>query len=399
MDGQLRDRRFKIAMVAACPFPYPRGTPIRILRLAEALSRRGHQVHIITYHHGKGKVAEGVLLHRIPWVSTYQRFEPGPTYQKLLILDPLLAIKLFRVLKENDIDVIHAHHYEGLLVAVPMRKWAKVPVVYDAHTLCESELPFYGLGLSVKTKRFVGRCIDRWLPKWSDHVISVTSDIKTRLIQDSGLAPEKVTVIPNGVEREIFEVEPEDRMKIAKGYRILIFTGNLSPYQRIDLLLKAFQEVIEKKPAVHLLIVTNSPFAMYSELIRELGIGDSIKVVPSEVNTFPKLLAAADIALNPRTECSGIPQKLLNYMAASKPIVSFEGAAPIIEHGKTGWVVENGNIQAFAAGVIHLLEDPELARELGQNAKTYVTSKFSWNVTAERTEKVYHDLVRKNIGA
>ena len=77
----------------------------------------------------------------------------------------------------------------------------------------------------------------------------------------------------------------------------------------------------------------------------------------------------------------------------------FEGAAPILEHGKTGWVVENRNIHAFAASVIHLLEDTELARELGENAKTYVTSNFNWDMTAQKTEEVYHGLLRQGVRA
>lgn len=396
-DGQLKDRHLNIAMVAACPFPYPRGTPTRILRLAEALYRRGHQLHIITYHHGKGNIAPGLIVHRIPWVSTYQRFEPGPTYQKLLVLDPLLLIKLFKVLRENRIDIIHAHHYEGILVSAPLRKWSKAPVVYDAHTLCESELPFYELGLSAKTKKFVGRHIDRWLPRWTDHVICVTRHIKNKLIHDAGLAPHKITVIPNGVEREMFEVKHEDIMRIGDGSKTLIFTGNLSSYQGIDLLLKAFKEILTKKPDVCLLIVTDSSFEMYEGLSRELGIRRSIYIVPPGADSLPKLLAGADVALNPRTECDGIPQKLLNYMAASKAIVSFEGAAPVLEHGKTGWIVENGNIHAFAASVIHLLEDAELSRELGESARTYVTSSFSWDVAAEKTEEVYHGLFRNRV--
>ena len=49
-----------IAMVAACPFPAPRGTPIRALRLAEALAARGHRVHVVTYHYGQGEVHPNV---------------------------------------------------------------------------------------------------------------------------------------------------------------------------------------------------------------------------------------------------------------------------------------------------------------------------------------------------
>src|ERR1700756_2392618 len=193
-------RRFKIAMVAACPFPYPRGTPIRIFRMAEALSRRGHEVHVVTYHLGD-EVKEGLFrIHRIPDVKTYQKYSPGPTYQKLLVLDSLLAIKLFRFLRTHEIDLIHAHHYEGLLVSSCVKKWTKHPLVYDAHTLLESELPFYELGLPKRIKKGIAQRLDRQLPKWADHTITVTDRIRTKLIQDAGVSPEDITVVTNGVE-------------------------------------------------------------------------------------------------------------------------------------------------------------------------------------------------------
>ena len=55
----------RIAMVAACPFPWPRGTPIRIHRMAEALGRRGHDVHVVTYHLGGPTPTPHMTVHRI----------------------------------------------------------------------------------------------------------------------------------------------------------------------------------------------------------------------------------------------------------------------------------------------------------------------------------------------
>ena len=87
-------RRFKIAMVAACPFPWPRGTPIRIFRMADALGRRGHEVHVVTYHLGEACSGAPFHIHRIPSVATYRKYSPGPTIQKLLIPDLLLVLKM-----------------------------------------------------------------------------------------------------------------------------------------------------------------------------------------------------------------------------------------------------------------------------------------------------------------
>ena len=60
------------------------------------------------------------------------------------MLDPLLTYKLRQLLKAHSFDVIHAHHYEGLLAALCARGRRNPPVVFDSHTLLETELPHYG---------------------------------------------------------------------------------------------------------------------------------------------------------------------------------------------------------------------------------------------------------------
>ena len=100
--------------------------------------------------------------------------------------------------------------------------------------------------------------------------------------------------------------------------------------------------------------------------------------------------------MNPRTECDGVPQKLLNYMAARKPIVSFESSAKNLVNGISGLVVEDGNISAFAKAVLHLLNAVETAKDLGENAWKIVTTEFTWEKTAEKTEAVYEQILNGN---
>lgn len=82
-------------------------------------------------------------------------------------------------------------------------------------------------------------------------------------------------------------------------------------------------------------------------------------------------------------------------MAAGKPVVSFEGSAKNIEHGKTGWVVENANIQDLARGVIHLLDNQELAQKIGEKAAKFAVSEYSWAKLAEKVEVVYRNLLKR----
>ncbi len=382
-----------IAMVAACPFPQPRGTPIRIQRMAEGLAARGHRVHIVTYHHGTGDIDPSLAMHRIRDIPTYHMLGPGPSYQKLLVLDPFLAVKLARVIRYLQVDVIHAHHYEGLMVAAAARLRTRIPLVYDAHTLLASELRFYRLGLPIPVKRFVGERLDRWIPRWSDHVISVAETIRNKLVKAGTVSPERITVVPNGVEIRLFDADPRTASDKQNGSRLLIFTGNLATYQGIDLLLRAFRKVLDRRQNVRLMIVSESSFERYEAMAQDLGIRESIDVVTAGFDRVPSLLAGADLAVNPRIDCDGVPLKLLNYMAASKPVVSFAGSAPGIKHGETGWLVQDGDVAAFADGALTLLAEATLAERIGRNARRYVEAHHSWERAAEQIEKVYRHLL------
>ena len=92
-------------MVAACPFPYARGTPIRILRMAEALAQIGHEIHVVTYHLGAGAASAALHIHRTAELASYRHFGPGPTFGKLCVLDPLLVVEAAGVLRRFPIDV------------------------------------------------------------------------------------------------------------------------------------------------------------------------------------------------------------------------------------------------------------------------------------------------------
>jgi len=139
--------RYNIAMVAACPFPYPRGTPVRIFRMAQVLSELGQEVHVITYHLGQKEQASPFAIHRILDLNFYKKNSPGPSYLKLLVVDPILTLKILTLYKKYKFDIIHAHHVEGLLASLPIRLLGDAPIIFDMHTLLATELPYYQIKL------------------------------------------------------------------------------------------------------------------------------------------------------------------------------------------------------------------------------------------------------------
>jgi glycosyltransferase involved in cell wall biosynthesis len=381
---------FRVAMVAACPMPARRGTPLRVERLTEALIARGHHVELITYHVSDDAQTLEFPVHRIFNRRVYWRMPAGPNLRKLVLYDPALALKVWRVLGGSRFDVIHAHHLEGLLVALPSRLRHGVPLVYDAHTMLSSELPSYGPDFTKQMASTVGRWFDGVLPSAADHVSSVTTDIRDRLTMRHGLSPDQISVVTNGVETECFRV---DASPPVDGFTRLIYTGTLAQYQDVDLLLEAFAVARRSRSDLRLCMAVSSPFGPYEGLARKLGIRGDIEIIPDSFKKLPRQLAEAAMTVLPRMHCDGIPQKLLNYMAAGKGIVCSAGSAKLLEHERTGLIVANGDVNAFAAAIVRLAGDPALRDSLGRAAREYVERNYSWDQAAERLERVYARVV------
>ncbi|MDB6089395.1 MAG: glycosyltransferase family 1 protein [Gammaproteobacteria bacterium] len=383
-------QRFRIAMVAACPMPARRGTPLRVERLAEALSARGHHVELITYHVADDAQVLDFPVHRIFNRRLYWRMPAGPNLRKLFLYDPALAVKLWQVLAAGRFDVIHAHHLEGLLVALPARLRHQIPIVYDAHTMLSSELPSYGPSFTRRAVGAVGTWLDGVLPRGADHVAAVTNDIRDRLIGHHGMNPDCISVVTNGVEMANFRIGTPAH---ADGITRLIYTGTLAAYQDVDLLLEAFAKARRVRPDLRLSMAVSNPFDPYEAQAARLGIRDAIDLLPDSFDELPRQLAASTVAVLPRRHCPGIPQKLLNYMAAGKAIVCSAGSAKLLENERTGLVVPNGDVEAFSQALLRLVGNPALAHELGNRAREQVEHSYSWDHAAERLERIYEQLV------
>jgi glycosyltransferase involved in cell wall biosynthesis len=386
--------RFRIAMIAACPFPAPRGTPIRIHRIADELGRRGHQIDVFTYHLGADSADASFRIHRIPKVWTYRKQSPGPSFQKLILLDPLLAVKLARAVRVGGYDVLHAHHAEGLLAALPAHLLYRIPLVFDVHTLLESELPYYRMGASRGLLARVGRAFDARLPKLADHVIAVSEEIRASLVDKFGYPSQSLSVIPNGVEASFTDTVMSLGARSLPPGPTVVYAGNLASYQRIDLLLQGFAAALAQRPDLWLQIYTDSSFVEFESLATQIGIRKRVRLASVGLDQLPGDLAAADVAVSSRTHCAGMPQKILNYMATGCPIVSFAGSAKHLTHERTGLIVADDDIQGFAEGMLRLIADKELARSLGAAARACARDEWGWSRAAERIEAVYDRLAR-----
>lgn len=392
-------------MVAACPFPANHGTPAAIREMSEELARRGHPVRVVTYPLSDPIPIEGVALDRVRHVGSNRTITVGPSYQRLAF-DFLMIPKLLKVVREHQIDIIHAHNYEAALVGGVVARLTGLPLIYNAINTMESELASYDFIRPRILAECLAKALDYVTPRLADHVIADTAELQHFLFYQ-GLPLDRITVIHSGVWTEMFEHGDSQRVRKEFGLGdapIVLYTGTFDEFQGVDHLLRAFQIVQQRIPAARLLLVGSTIKSSHKEkylgMAQELGISSALTITTASLEELPDFLAAGDVAIIPRPESGGIPTKLLNYMAAGKAIASFAKAATILEDGKSGRLVDDANTHvALAAGIIDLLDNPALAAEVGRNAKHLADTSFSWTSIVTQIESLYDNLIAKTRGA
>ncbi|MFQ5456202.1 MAG: glycosyltransferase family 4 protein [Nitrospirota bacterium] len=387
-------KRLSVAMVVASPFPANHGTPGSIREMAESLEKRGHKIHIVTYHIQQEIPVNGLKIHRIPALFNHQKVSVGPTRQKIF-WDMLLAMKLCKVIKRENCDLIHAHNYEGAIAGYIAKLITGRPMIYNAVNTMIDELPSYNFFRPKFIARMLARSLDYTVPKMADHIIAISRELLLFLKDKVEL--EKISMIPLGIDPMPFQgIAPNIiRERYGIGSKpIIIYTGTIDKFQRIDYLIRAMKMVISYRKDPILLIVAN---IIDDDALKELkGLAMELNIEKNVIFTdempskdIPYYLAAADIAVAPRPSCPGFPVKLLNYMAAGKAIVTFAGSAKGLRDEENAIIVEDHDYEGMGKGIINLLTQPEFARRLGEKARRFVNENFCLSTISKKINDVY----------
>ncbi len=389
-------------MVAACPFPANHGTPGAIREMSEELAGRGHSVRVVTYPLSHEITVTGVEIDRVAHVGSNREVSVGPSYQRLGF-DGLMLFKLLKVVRKHNIEVIHAHNYEGALIGGLVGKLTGVPVIYNAINTMIGELASFNFIRPRALAIRLAKVLDYVVPRLADFIIADTEELRSFLI-DQGIDPARVVTIHSGVRPEMFEGGDGARVRnrfATNGGPLIIYTGTFDDFQGVDYLMDAFKIVHERKPDVNLLLVgsTINPThqANYEKMAVDLGFASRFAITTCTLDDLPDFLAAADIAVVPRPDSAGIPTKLLNYMAAGNAIVSFKQSATILQHLETAFLVDSATAGDFAKGILTVLDDRTLARQLRANVKSFVTGRFDWPSIAAKLEGIYGSLIPKSL--
>ena len=380
-------------MLAPEPFFEPRGTPFSVLGRLRALTELGHEVDLLTYHLGNDLPIPGVIHHRTPRIGFIKTVKIGPSWKKVF-LDSLLFIRAFRLLQKGRYDLLHTHEEAGFF-GILLAKIFDVRHIYDMHSSLPEQLsnfrytrfrPFIRLFEWIE-KRVVNSsdAIITICPALAEHVKKINSRASQVMIEN----------VPTEQNHGAASIADEQSFKAAypflDGHRIVLYTGTFEPYQGLDLLVTCAERVLSQCKDVMFLMVGGRPDQVqyYRSLVKEHGLSSRFHFTgarpPGEVPLFEKY---SHILVSPRTEGTNTPLKIYSYLQSGKPIV----ATNLYTHTQVlnpdvALLVEP-DPEAFAQGIMSVLENPSLADRLGKNAREFFETKYSFHMFLKKTEQV-----------
>ncbi len=289
--------------------------------------------------------------------------------------------KLIKLIREKETGLIHCQTRVSQALAFYLSKITAVPYLTTCHGFFQPHL---------------GRI---FFPCWGRKVIAISQPVEEHLIKDFRVAPSKIALIPNGVRIKDNLTLPDFSILRRKyGLRekgdVIGVIARLSPVKGIRYLIMAMSKVLKTKPDVQLVIVGEGKIKQeLKNLSKELGIAERVFFLGALADT-EEILSILNVFVLPSLQ-EGLGLSLLEAMAMAKPVIASQvgGISDVIEKGENGLLVPAKDVGELTQAILRLLENREIAEEIGRKAKETVRERFSLERMVEQTEEVYREVV------
>jgi glycosyltransferase involved in cell wall biosynthesis len=381
------------------------GAQTRLKSFASELSRHGHEVEVVTalpnyprgaffpgYEKGfyRREILDGLTIHRV-WLYP----AVGGGLKRMLNYSSFTLTCLFGLWRAKRPDYIFVES-PPLFLSVPAfiaGLFWKAPFIFNVADLWPDVIVDGGF----MKDGFVIRCLhvlERWSYRRAAYVNTVTEWIVKILREKKFVPGAKLLFLPNGADTTHFYPRPPDehlqsRLGLA-GKQIVLWAGTLGYAHGLENVLQA-AKLLESEPDIHFLFVGDG--SAREDLLR-LRNALSLKNVtfhdPVPLEVVPSFYSIAFCGLaslldNP-TYRGARPSKLFPILASAKPLI-FVGvgeAADLVHQAAAGKVISPGDPRTLADAILQLARNPELARTLGANGRSFVENNLQWSTLVEK---------------
>lgn len=385
-----------------------KGASVHVREMVAAFEALGHDVVLFCANTGaavgtthKIKIVpatRGRLGRRLGSVS--QKFDKATKHCVGELERLALNLKFSQLInnysREGPFDIVYERyslfHFAGVAAAhklgLPHLLEVNAPLCYEEEHMRNG----------IRFRRLAGR-IERAVLKNTDHILAVSEVLQSFAI-GMGAAPERITVLPNGVTAKQFCLHPgiRDAIRLHLGLQqkiVVGFVGGLRPWHGTALLLDAFADLVHDDKRLHLLIVGDGPQRKVLEnRINAADLGDKVTltgIVPHE--EVPGYIAAMDIAVAPYERLEYFyfsPMKVFEYLAAGTPVIAARigQLENIVRDGESGLLVDAGDVAALREALRRLAADSELRARMGGAGRDWVLHERTWEHNAKLVAEI-----------
>ena len=382
----------KILLLAPQPFYQERGTPIAVDLILRALSARGDAVDVLTYAEGADVRYPGVTIHRLPQVPFTRGIGPGPSLKKILC-DVVFFRAALRLAGRAQYELVHAVE-ESVFIARVIRRVHGIPYLYDMDS-CLSE--------QIRAKYPALALPAAWLERWEAAAIRDAAAVVPVCDALAGIAEHfgarRIVLLRDisllSLNNQAMNSGRPMKNEWGVDGPIVMYIGNLERYQGIDLLLESFAIARRHVPAAHLVVVGGDPqhIRRYEAVAKRLALGDHVHFVgPRPVAQMTDCVEAADVLVSPRLSGGNTPMKIYSYLASGKAILATDLPTHTQVLSAEVAVLRAPTPEAFADGLVRLLEDSALRRRLGAAASRLAEQRYSYSVFLKTFNDLYGDV-------
>ena len=393
--------------LAALGGPETGGLNVYVRELAGELATRGHSVDVFT------RRANAATPETLPIGESGARLvqiDAGPPAEIAKDelpghLDAFEAGVLDFVARDGAAyDVLHSHYWLSGVVAERLKARWRTPHVAMFHTLGEVKSR-----ARVSEREPVTRSdAERRIARDADRIVVAGRDEQQLLVRLYGASADRIAVIPCGVNLDLFQPVEKDearrQLNISDDDRILLFVGRIEPLKGIDILLGAAAQVESESDCFVLVVGGDSAaaggeMAHLRDLAAQLGISERVSFLGAvDHERLPLFYSAADVCVVPSFyESFGLVA--LESMACGTPVVASRvgGLAVTVRDSETGYLIPWRCPEPFAERIELLLDNEQLRRAFGQQARAAV-ERYRWANVAEAIAAIYDEVIEGAAG-
>jgi glycosyltransferase involved in cell wall biosynthesis len=373
---------------------------IRVEKVGNALADAKYEVHVLARNlarRDRQSIEGRLTVHRLPALPRWMgRLNDG--YSFPAFINPVWILACRRLVRQLRPEAILVRDLPLAPVGLAAGRWSGIPVLLDmAESYPEMIRNVWLFGprkvrnLFLRNPLFAD-LVEKSVVSRVDHTFAVVEEARNRLI-GKGVRPERITIVSNTPDPSRFLVpaEPES----IDGHLRLLYVGLIGRSRGLDIAIRGLAEVIRRGQPTRLQVIgVGGAAPELKQLAQTLGVADHVDFAGWLDNTkVPAAIREADVGIIPHRSCphweTTIPNKLFDYMAASKPVLVSDVAPAkrIVQETGAGLIHGESDPESFADAV-QRFRSPELRSTSGRAGRRAVEQRYNWATDAARLVEV-----------